>query len=447
MKYKLSFIGVLIVFFVMPFDLSAQSVQEYSLQQLLDTAKKTNDMLIIKEYAVDQSISKLRENKIKRYPSVMVDGSYQYNFNLPAFTVPAGTLGSVPIADGTSQLLPQQDSHFKVGDKGVYSLNLGVYQPVLQQLKMGTGQAIDVLDIKIGQLEKQKTWLQVGIAIEQQYYLALMAKKQIEVSNAKVALAKAKFNDGNNASSAGKIISKDMTGLKILIDAEQLNMLKLESQYKDCLSILGELTNIDPAKIELAEKSSYKRGETLDWYRTSMDNSPDLKIAQLDIEKAALGVKAARQSKLPDLGVLGGYSVQKGNPILPEQTPYIGVSLKWNLQNLFSGKEMENQRLMQLKQAETKLKLVKDQLSASLDRAWRKVTITSASIATAENRVEYCRDALKYQQDKMTAGMNTGSELLQKRVELSEAESLLYQALAESLLARAELDNMIGSSK
>lgn len=428
-----------------PFNLSAQNLHKYSLKQLLDTAKKTNNLLIIKEYSVKQNESKIKENIIKRYPSLVFDGSYQYNFNLPAFTVPAGTLGTVSSTNGTQQLLPMQDSHFKVGDKGVYSMNLGIYQPVLQQLKMETGNNIDMLDIKIGKLEKQRSWLQISSAIEQQYYLAMMFNKQIEVSKLRLALSKSRFKDGNNASEAGRTVAKDLTGLKIAIETEQLNILKLDTKYKDCLSILGELTNINPTEMDLQEKQPLNDQELLILSKPVIENIPDLQIAQLEIEKSSLAVKAARQSKLPDIGLIGGYTIQKGNPILPEQTPYIGLNLKWNLQDLFSGKEVENQRQMQLKQAETNLKLVRNQVSGNLERALRKVNITASSIATAKSCVRYSQEILKYQNDKITAGMEINSEFIEKQVGLAVAELELYQAIVENLLARSELNHLLAT--
>jgi outer membrane protein len=69
----------------------AQAGPGYSLQQLLDSAKKNNHLLKVRHYQLQEKMSRLKENEIKRYPLATLDGTFQYNFRLPQISIPAGT--------------------------------------------------------------------------------------------------------------------------------------------------------------------------------------------------------------------------------------------------------------------------------------------------------------------------------------------------------------------
>ncbi|GAA3990283.1 hypothetical protein GCM10022210_49780 [Mucilaginibacter dorajii] len=428
------------------FRLSAQS--GYSLQQLIEAANKNNHLLAIKDYQVQEKVSKLKEDEIKKYPSPTLDGNYQYNFTLPDITIPAGALGAVSTGNGSSQLLPAQASKFSVGQKGSYNVGLNFYQPILQQFKINTGLAIDKTDIKLLQKEKEKTALQLQLAIEQLYYGTLIAQKQTEGETAKLELAKAKLYDTEGALAAGKTTKVNIAGLRADIAGQEQNLLKLSIQIQDYLGELSRLTNLSIDGLKLQEAEPDKTSlNPIDEYKSAASGNPDMEIARLNKEKALLGIKAARQSNLPDFGIVTGYYVQQGNPILPTSSPYVGISLKWNLQDLFSNKQVQNQRLFQLKQAEETMAYTKRQVDSDIDKAWRKIKQSDALILSAEKLVGYRKDALKEQLDKQAAGLDIKTTTLEIKSQLAEAEVNLYAAQLSNAIAIAELENLTGQTK
>lgn len=436
---------VLSILFFGSFRLSAQSSREYSLRQLVEAAKKNNRMLTIKDYQVQEKMSKLKEDEIKRYPTATLDGSYQYNFTLPDFVIPAGTLGSVPTGNGTTQPLPATDSKFRVGEKGMYAVGFGIYQPLTQQFKINTGLAIDKTDIQLGQKEKEKATLQVELAIEQLYYAAMITQKQTESAGAKLEMTKAKLQDAEGTLAAGKTTVANISGLRAGVAYEKQHILKLSMQLQDYLSDLSELTNLDAGTLKLSEIEPDSTAlQPVDVYKRAAEKNPEIAIARLNREKASLGIKAASESNLPDLGIIAGYNLQHGNPILPGSSPYVGLSLRWNLQDLFSNRQVKNQRMFQLKQAEESVSCVRQQVTSGIDKAWRKVKQSDVLIETAKKLVSYRSDALKEEQDKQVAGMDIKTTLLARKSELAEAEAELYTAKLSNLLALAELRNLTG---
>lgn len=434
MKLSIKSCLLLLVFILPGYSrLSAQT----SLQQLIDAAMKNNHLLSIREYQVQEKMSKLKEDEIKRYPSATLDGSYQYNFNLPEITLPAGTI---------STGMPSEDRKFTVGEKSTYNVGLNIYQPITQQFKMSTGLSIDKTDIKLGQKEKEKTVLQMQLAIEQLYYGALIAQKQVEGTMARLELARARLYDAEGVLAAGKSTGVNLSGLRAGISGEEQNLLKLNIQVEDYLTELERLTNLHAIKLEAVEPGSMTVNP-VDEYKLAATSNPDMEIARLNKEKALLGIKAAKQSNLPDFGVIAGYYVQQGSPVLPGNSPYVGLNLKWNIQDLFSNKQVQNQRQYQLKQAEEAIIYTQQQVESDIDKAWRKVKQSDALITAAQKLAGYRREALKEQQDKQASGLDIKTGLLEAKSQLAEAEADLYAAQLSKALAIAALRNLTGQHR
>lgn len=436
---------LLFVILINAFDLKAQSKQAYSLPQLIESAMKSNQLLTMKDWQILEKKSKLREDNSKKYPSASLDASYQYNFKLAELTVPAGVLGSVTTNTGTEQLLPQESSKFTLGERNTYGAGLSVYQPISQQAKIKTGLDINRLDIQLTEKEKLKASQQLRLSVEKLYYGILITQKKATEAKAKLALAKAKLYDAEGAVKAGKMIQVSIAGLQASIAEEEQNSIKLTMQAQDYFSDLSYLANrnVDSVIIDATDvrQESLK---IMDEYKNESAANPDLQMAQLTKEKALLGVKAAQQATMPDIGAIAGYSYQYGNPILPTVNMFVGLNLKWNLQDLFTNKEVVNQRTFQVKQAEENISFLKNQLNSDIEKAWRKVNQSKILIGVAQKVVKYRNDALQEQSDKSTSGMNTSTDMLEAQAHLAQAEADLYAAELSYLIAMTELNSFIG---
>lgn len=446
MKFNIkSNILLLLILLMNAFGLKAQSRQIYSLQQLIESAMKTNQLLTIKDWQILEKRSKLREDNIKKYPAASLDGNYQYNFKLAELTIPAGVLGSVTTNTGLEQLLPQESSRFTLGERNTYGLGLSIYQPISQQTKIKTGIDINRLDIQLTEKEKLKASQQLRLSIEKLYYGVLIVQKKTEESKANLALVKAKLYDAEGALNAGKIISVSISGLQASIAEEEQNHMKLTIQALDYLSDLSYLSNINVDSLVLRDTDLKEESlKVLNEYKNDAVANPDLQIAQLIKEKALLGVKAAQQGNIPDVGAIAGYSYQFGNPILPTVNLFVGLNLKWNLQDLFTNKEVLTQRTFQVKQAEENISYLKNQLNSELAKAWRKIDQSKILIGVAQKVVKYRNNSLKEQTDKNASGMNIKTEILEAQAHLSQAEVDLYSAKLSYLMAVAELNSLIG---
>jgi outer membrane protein len=157
-----------------------------------------------------------------------------------------------------------------------------------------------------------------------------------------------------------------------------------------------------------------------------------------------LGIKAARQSYLPDLGFVGGYLYQRGNSVMPHDNPFVGVNLKWNIQDVLANKHVVKQRVLLSQQANENLANTRDQLNTDVDKTYNKIIQTKNLIAVAQKAVNFRREALKIQLDKSAAGLNTKVDLLNAQSSLAKSESDLYAAQLSYRLALSDMTILEG---
>ena len=131
-------------------------------------------------------------------------------------------------------------------------------------------------------------------------------------------------------------------GLQATIADGEQNILKLQIQIEDFFSYLKNLTQIkaDSFQLKEIEMEALQIGTLENYLSISNVSNPDVEVATLNKSKALLGIKAAKQSSLLDFGIIGGYTYQKISTLFPINNPSVGLSFKWNLQDLYSNKQV-----------------------------------------------------------------------------------------------------------
>ena len=442
--FKISMTLLIGILYAIPYA-NGQMIPTYTLGQLNDIALKNNHILAIKQWQIEEKKAKIKEDEIKRLPVLNLSGSYQYNFNLADITIPTGTIGVIPLSATNQVPLPNEDKTFTIGKNNTYNLGATVYQPISQQTKIKTGIEVSKLDANLSEKEKQKISLQIKHGIEQLYYSVLISQKQLEEAQAKLTLAQAKLNDLENALQTGKTIDVNKAGLMASIADEEQNILKLKFQIQNYKADLAKLigVNSDSFNIDMIAPT-LPDVPVLTSLANEVVNNPDIQMAGLTKTKTELSIKAAKLSDRPDIGLVVGYVIQGGNPIMPINNPFVGINLKWNIQDLYINKQILKQRSYLLKQAEENFINTQQQLTYDIEKAYRKAIQSKSLIAVAEKSLQYRKEELKLQEDKQLAGMNTKTDLLSTKVLVAKAETDLFVARLAFILAVSDINVLIG---
>jgi outer membrane protein len=442
-KHKLVAFGFILITCL---QLQAQNVESLNLQKAIDLALQNNHLLNIKKKQIEEKESKVVESKIKAFPSVIASSSYQYNQNLGVLTIPAGSFGQLPLSAQMVIPLPNKDFTYNLSGHDNFNVGVAIYQPITQLGKIKSGVDISKTDVGIAQQEEIKASLQLQQAVEKIYYGLLINQKQKEEAEIKLELAKKKLYDVESALQSGKTIDVNKAGLQANIADEEQNILKLAIQSEDYSADFKNVIGLtaDSLILENVEFSAEKV-PALDQCKSAAESrNADVKIAGFNQIKAKQAIAASKWSYLPDLGLIAGYTYQVGNNLYPANNPFVGANFKWNIQDLFSTRQLVVQRNSILDQAVENAANTQQQLNSDIEKAWRKINQASTLIAVAEKVVKYRTEELKVQLDKEQSGLNTSSDILTTKAALTKARADLLAAQLSYRLAVTDLKILTG---
>jgi multidrug efflux pump subunit AcrB/outer membrane protein TolC len=426
----------------------AQKVEKINLQKATELAIQNNNLINIKKLQVEEKKQKVNEDKVKLFPSLIINAAYQYNTDMPSLTIDKGSFGTLPL--GSSLIpLPSNDKEFILGSHNIYNTSISLYQPISQLGKINSGIQISKSELDITITEKTKVTLQVKQAVEKLYYGILISEKQKEESEIKLTLAQTKLYDVESALLAGKTIEVSKAGLQASVAEEEQNLLKINIQIDDYITDLKHLTGISTKnKLELDTVAlNYDSTQILqldNYFNEAESKNNDLKIALLTKLKSENAITASKFSFLPDFGLLLGYNYQHGSDLYPENIAFVGLAFKWNIQDIFSNNFTLKQRQYSKMQAETNITETKEQVKTEIEKAYRKLKQLTDLMNVAKKVVNYRMEDLKVQGDKKYSGLCLEADYLTAKAALSKAESDFYAAQLSYRIAMTDLKILTG---
>jgi multidrug efflux pump subunit AcrB/outer membrane protein TolC len=446
---------LLCLFLLAPKIYANESAVKYSLQEMTALAVNNNHLLKAKKIAIQEKKEKLNEDKVQYCPDIRLTGSYQYNQNVPIMTFAKGSFGAIPLQDPRSPTgityspSPAEDKNVAIGDNNTSRAGVIVYQPLLEIPEIHAGVKAAETDVEVSIIEQKKAIQQIKQSVEKLFYGLLIAQKQKLECELNIAVARAKFYDGESALHAEKITLSNMSGLNAEVAAEEQNLVKTKIQIENYTADLKNLAGIpdsinfvpDPINIDDFKVVSLHTDSIAE---KALNDNTDVQIANLLKKKAEYACKASARSYLPDMGVTGGYTYQQGISSYPENNLFVGVMLKWNITDLLSTTYVKHQRNNMILEANENLFNTKDQVRTDIRKAIRKLTQSSELVAAAKTVVEYRSEEVKITTDKQFAGMNIETNLLTSRAVLAKAESELFAAQLNYRMAYSDLLILIG---
>jgi len=416
--------------------------QTLTLQQAIDAALESSHLLKARSLQIEEKKAKKKEDAIRRYPTVSLNSTWQYNANIGELVIPQGSFGALPLNANTVVQLPDADKSFELGKHQNFNSGATIYQPLTQQAKINTGIEVSKTEVRIATQEKRKAAQQIEQAVEKLYFGMLVNSKKAEEAKAKLELSRLRLYDVESALLSGKTINLSKEGLQASIADEEQELLKLTIQREDYAADLKRLTGIDVIKLSLnpVEMNLAEPNAVSEYQSSALSGNADLNIAALTVTKTRLAIKAAKQGYLPDVGIIAGYTYQQGNILYPTNNPFAGLNFKWNIQDLFVNKQVLGQRMLQLEQAKENEAYTLEQLNADVEKAVRKIHQAEALISAAEKVLNFRAQELKIQLDKRAAGLNVPADVLSTRSTVAKAEADLYAAQLNYRLAHSELN-------
>lgn len=422
---------------------TSPAARTLTLDEATALASSQNRRLGIVREQVAEARYKVDEVHAKRFPKITALANAGYNTNKLDITVPRGSLGVYP-ATGP---IPAADIPISEGSHTLVLGTVQAAQPLTQLLKIRTGEQVARQDVALARTSARQAEWQVRQGVEKLYYGVLIAGQQQHQAELSLLAAQKQRYDVESARLAGKALPAQQLAADANIADQEQKLLAVQNQRADYAYDLNQLLGL-PADTPLTlvpPTSAEEAPQPLATYlgRADTANLANRQAAQTR-EKAALGVKAARQQYLPDVSLTANYLRIQGSPILPRNSVLFGGLLNWNIYDFGERKAVVLQRESQQQQASENALYIKDEVAGAVQKAYRQLRQAAALTAAAQKATDLRAAELKIKQDALAAGKVLPVEVLTTQATLAKAQSDLLAAQLNYRLVLTELQHASG---
>lgn len=350
-------------------------------------------------------------------------------------------------------------------ENSVGDISLDVRQPLLR------GFLIDGTRYNIRVTKNRLKWTEFGLKqqllsvitqTEQAYYSLIAAREHVLTQEKAVELATRLLMENRKRVEVGALAPLDEKQAESQTASRRADLIEANSllaQAEDRLKGLitdkyaeWALVEVVPAEGLTAPKVFMDRQSS--WLKALTDR-PDIMQAKLDLERAGIALKYAKNQLLPQLDVFGTFGYNGGGSEFSRtfeslavfDKPFYSYGAQVSVplgnrrarNNLYATRAGQEQAVMRLKQLE-------QQIMVQIDDAIKVAQSNYERIQAATAAREFSEAALDAEQKKLESGKSTNFQVLELQERLISARSVETQALATYNRALAQLRLLEGST-
>jgi len=366
----------------------------------------------------------------------------------------APTLDLVPNSLSVPGLPPAintalDNARISLGGQDVSTLKVSLQQPLFTGLGVTNNyrRSSSLLDVSRSRL--RTTQHALAFEVVRAYIAVLRAQKAAELSAQQVRALEAQTAQAQAFYDGGAIPKNDLLKAEVeLANARQIlirtqNQVELVKAYfnhllgqdLDTPFQLEELLEIQPAGVDL------QRAIGMAW-----EQRPELQELAQSIEAARRGVSAAQSQFLPQLSLVGTYTVDiaGGNPSFSPERWEVGGVLQWRA---FEGGRVRAQvseaKITQQKALET-LQQQRDRIALEVKEAVINVLEAEQKIRVAEKAIAQAEEHFRISQERYNAQIATSTEVVDAEALLTQARTNYFNAIYDHHLASFALKKATG---
>lgn len=376
--------------------------------------------------------AKLSQSKANQLPQVTASASYfRISDNITPFTVSFPT--------GNVVLNPQ-------------ILNQSYNAIQARQLIWGGGKFKNVnkiteLDKKAVEFDIATSKNDISYQIASIYYNLYTAKQTKKIIEANINLLNNQKKDANNYVNQGIILENEVLKIDLAISNLETNLSDIENTilfFKNNLSILTGLnTTIDiPEEIPSNAVQELSLDNAVS---KALKNRSEIKGLLVREEQATIAKKIANSNYLPTLSGIGSYNYDQPNMrVFPNQetftgTWYAGVSLNWNLTDLFTNTNKIKESKFSIEKVATSINQVKEGIQIEVNADYNNFKLAQQKIEIAKKAVTQATENFRVEQNKFSANNTTATDFLNANALLVNAKINLTTAISNADLAYKKL--------
>lgn len=391
----------------------------------------------------------------QRYPRVTAFGIGAYAFRPIDLSLREGSLtgalDSLGVDLGLGPLsptigpFPSSDLTLLHGDHLVRFGGLTILQPLTQQWRIESGvRAAESARIAADR-ETARALAEIRIAIEELFAGILLEEHRIAQHAARLAFEERRLHDAQNARASGESLDDVVLGSQAKRVQAETELLRSRQQRERLVRRLAELIGRPEADdFELDPALPSRADRPLDYWLSRAEQNPDARIAAAVVERARAGVRAARQSRIPEVSAFATGWVQDGLPLAPGSGGTVGLALTWDVFDAGKRKSEIARSVTRQRAAELDHQRRGEEAARLIRATYQDFTHAGELVTLATQARAYRQRAFELARQSVDNGLALPSVALEAETNLREAEADVVAAQLQEHIALLRLHYLVG---
>jgi outer membrane protein len=297
---------------------------------------------------------------------------------------------------------------------------------------------------------------QVTLQTKQAFYAALANEDLVRVAEAQVRRAQQQLQISIDKLHAGSATRSDSLRSTVDYGNARIALLQAQANLATAQANLGRQIGVDVPVRAIPDSVLPGLPDTSDLRAAAIANSPQVTQADAQARALAAAVWDQRSQYLPTLNVSynsssQGYTQPWEGFYLPNRFGLpnrninrLTFTLNWTILNGFQREQQQTSAVVQRDVAESRAADTRRQVGASLTQQLAVLETAVTQIAIAQDNLAAATEDLRVQNERYRVGASTILDLLTSQAALTQAEVNVVQTRYNYLIARAQVEAVVG---
>jgi len=344
---------------------------------------------------------------------------------------------------------------FPMGNQKTYEWNASLTQPLFTGFALTSQYKMKELGIKIAEVEKEMTVINVIRDVKTAYFNLLLAKASVIVADEAVNSLESHEKDAQQYYNQGMIPYNDLLKSKVALAhvvQQREKALSAVTITKSALNALMDFKvnrEID-AVTEGLRVIPTEACDLATLLHEAVENRPELKMLQLAIKNLDQGIRLVKSAYYPKIAMVGYYEQTGENPAATENDFGAIYASAFMLKAQWDFFEGGKTRSSVAKYQYDKKALMKQYeyaengIQLEVTKAFSVLQVSEKNIVTSEESLVQAKENWRITDLQYKEQIATSTDVLDARTELTQAESNYYSALYGYMVSLAELERAMG---
>ena len=290
---------------------------------------------------------------------------------------------------------------------------------------------------------------QVTLETKQAFYNAIATEELVRVAEAQVARARQELQIAVDKLRAGSATRSDSLRSAVDLGNAQLALLQAQANLATAQANLGRQVGVDQPVRAVPDSALPPLPDTTGLRTQVVESAPQVQQAEAQARAAGAQVAVSRAAYWPTLNYAASNSFSGFDAPWQSTGAYakgwnVRVSLNWTLFNGFARERSMTSASVARDVAEAQAADTRRGASAQYTQQVAALQTAFAKLAITVSNVAATTEDLRVQQERYRVGAATILDLLTSQASLTQAQTDQVQARFDYLIARAQLEALVG---